>query len=452
MLRLWFADAAAERAFQLHYGSLSSVAVLIVCLAGLLTHVVKLFKTLLPAGAYHAAPYTPAQVQHLWARMVMFAAVLIMYPVFGWEGFVLHRGVTAIWAQLLFACGCVVIRRPAECGLCAAIWRHRLVFINVTAVVALTPACWYWFGGVLCWLVGAAADVADPGSATCGHSLPCLLAAMHDKIVGNPAQFMLSTIVTAVGNNTVLLVDVVVPGVLLTWLEVKSRRGWLQRNQPHLTGAQQHWQQPTRARTASSRQQANEQQQVEGVMLPEWGQQGPQRTSCKAPSCSATTMSQDVQEQLADCCGTPNQLPHAATTGGESAPPSLAAAVAPTQAPAAAGAAGATVPSVLAALQHPAPPSQSAAPSADPHSTAPAATAPALIAAVSPAAARSPAGFYPGTAAVELQGIQQQCQRQHAATGYQSNLYCSPIDWCVVSVKFNQVPCDGESPQPAGRT
>jgi hypothetical protein len=204
---------------------------------GLLAHGMYVLQALLSADAC-------ASTAHIWYNAVSMAAgvlQLALFALMGKDRFVVSRGVHSVWQRLLFATGVLFNSRPGNCaaaGYCQLLWQHRLFLVHLVGAVARVPCLWFWIGGVVSWLAAVAVDVADPG-VTC-ETIVCVLAALQKEMTEQPLWFMNEVIWVAVYSSRVFALDVVLPGLLLTWLELRARRAWWQQQQERQQQALRH--------------------------------------------------------------------------------------------------------------------------------------------------------------------------------------------------------------------
>uniref|UniRef100_A0A383VC38 Uncharacterized protein n=1 Tax=Tetradesmus obliquus TaxID=3088 RepID=A0A383VC38_TETOB len=235
----------------------------------------------------------------------------------------------------------------------------------------------------------------------------CVLAALQSQAAADPKLLLRSIFATALRNSRVFAVDVVLPGLLLTWLELRARRAWWQQQQAR----QQQLLLQLRSEAAAHKKENDE---AAAAAAPAAG-----------PSCSAAPQPQSSlppAHQDSISAASSNPFPDAinAHLQTPATPAAAAAAAAPLPVPAA------TVPSSAAAAPAPAPPPalQPAAADAGAMSMHAGAAVP-LPAAVSTHA-------HGAAAALQLPGQQQR-----------SALYRSPVQRCVVSLKFSEAPGPG---------
>ncbi|KAF6265780.1 hypothetical protein COO60DRAFT_762122 [Scenedesmus sp. NREL 46B-D3] len=139
-----------------------------------------------------------------------------------------------------FCCGsrrtqCVAA--PAVCNWCTVLQPTRQLHssrllpaavaapaapMHLVGAIARIPCGWFWFGGVVSRLAAVAVDVADP-SVAC-ESTVCVLTALQAQAAANPWQLLFDIMCIALRSSPVFAVDVVLPGLLLTWLELRARQ------------------------------------------------------------------------------------------------------------------------------------------------------------------------------------------------------------------------------------
>uniref|UniRef100_A0A383VGI1 Uncharacterized protein n=1 Tax=Tetradesmus obliquus TaxID=3088 RepID=A0A383VGI1_TETOB len=76
----------------------------------------------------------------------------------------------------------------------------------------------------------AAVDVVDPGGG-CAQALACLMSALQSHTARGKWLLLHNILDTVLRNNRVFAVDVVLPGLLLTWLELRACHAWWQQQQ-----------------------------------------------------------------------------------------------------------------------------------------------------------------------------------------------------------------------------
>jgi hypothetical protein len=351
---------------------------------GLLVHGV--LALLLP----DVAPFTTAQIWHTVVSIATAANFLIMYAMLGKERFVLVRGIHSVWHRLLFAAGVLFYSRPSDCaaaGYCRLLWQHRLLFVHLVGSLGRNPFGLYWFGGVLSWVAAVAVDVADPG-ATC-ESIVCVLAALQTQAAANPRLFMHNIARMCVRSSRVFALDVVLPGLLLTWLELRARRAW--------------WQQQQQAR----QQQALSQLHSEAAAAAK-GAAGPSSSTVTTEQQPNALHQQQQQQQASTVDHMPGVHCHPALTADTELTP---------------------VQPATAALQAPTPTLQ----------------LPAAAAAAAPAgAAQTPAGAPAAPPDAAARMLQPAASHGLRPAGRGSVLYRSPVQRCIVSLKFSKAPGPGE--------
>jgi hypothetical protein len=246
-----FASSAAEQAFQIDYGALPVTIGLVTVAMGAVFHVcsfcIGMLRPDLSAGTFA----TQQSVLSL-ASIIMY---LGHYAWLGKQKFILSRGFHSVWHRVLHATGMLSWTKPQECvGYCPLLWQHRLFLVHFVGAATRIPVGWYWFGGVLSWLALAAVDVVD-SNGTCGQSPACLLSAVQAHASEDAWLFVQSILVTTLRSVRVFAVDVVLPGLLLMWLELRARRAWWQQRQQQLL---QQLRSEAAAANSSSKQQAAE--------------------------------------------------------------------------------------------------------------------------------------------------------------------------------------------------
>jgi hypothetical protein len=111
---------------------------------------------------------------------------------------------------------------------CRVLWRHKLWVEKRLGTVSCTPAGWFWIGGSVSWLVAVAVDTLN-AVGSCGMSPACLL--LSASQAASPMHLLGNMISMCMRSSRVFAVDVVLPGLLLTWLELRARRAWWQQQQ-----------------------------------------------------------------------------------------------------------------------------------------------------------------------------------------------------------------------------
>lgn len=100
-----------------------------------------------------------------------------------------------------------------------------MLIINTVCILCRTPAAAYWLGSAACWVTEMSVYLADPDHS-CSKDLSCLAQALLHT-ASQPAvllQKLQQPATAAVG--AVLLLELVGPGVLLTYLEYRARKHW----------------------------------------------------------------------------------------------------------------------------------------------------------------------------------------------------------------------------------
>jgi hypothetical protein len=218
---LGFADTRAEQAFQLEYGWPACAVGLITTAMGLLAHGMYVVRALLLPD--QGCAFVP-QIWHSAVSMGAGIFYLALYALLGRQRFVVGRGVHSVWQRLLFATGVLFYSRPGNCaaaGYCQLLWQHRLFLIHVVGSLARIPCGWFRFGGAVSWLVAVAVDVVDPGVAC--ESVVCVLLSLQSQMTADPWRLLHYVICSSLRSSRVFAVDVVLPGLLLTWLELEGQ-------------------------------------------------------------------------------------------------------------------------------------------------------------------------------------------------------------------------------------
>lgn len=313
MIPFW--DAAAERAFQLHYAGQTVPLQLVASTMGLFVLLASLLKALLFSKA------DAASLVQLWVRIAYICDIFVVVGILGLEGHTLCMGPYSVWKRLVLATGLGFYLRPVDCSFyCGLLWRHRLLTIHVVTALVRTPAMYYWIGGVVCHLAAAAVEVADR-TASCDHSLSCLLSRFKEA-ADSPSMLLQRIALTAAGNSKLFLVDVALPGLVLSWYELRARRGWLrlQLQQRRQQQQQQHWwlqrrrQAAVLGRTTPAAPQKLEGQQLESadstrIAAPECKQQELEQASCATDGTTAAAGAARIVAQQQDDASCSQPLP-----------------------------------------------------------------------------------------------------------------------------------------------
>jgi hypothetical protein len=213
-----FSDPAHERRFQLAYGAAGSLLDVNACAMGTLLLLASFVKDWLHPAA------TTAAATSRFIMLCLMATSVLAYLVLGPE-----RYVTALRIPYTSASRILL---AAGLGISGRLKHQRLLLFHLALCLSRHQASAFWIGGVACWLVAALVDAADP-FGTCGQSLPCLLDAIQRFVTG-PADIaaaggVAGRIVQALSSCCGLqhLAGVVLPGLLLCYIEMRARRAWL---------------------------------------------------------------------------------------------------------------------------------------------------------------------------------------------------------------------------------
>jgi pyruvate/2-oxoglutarate dehydrogenase complex dihydrolipoamide acyltransferase (E2) component len=282
------------------------------------------------------------------------------------------------------------------------LWKHGLLFVHVVGSLGRNPSGLYWFGGVVSWLAAVAVDVADPG-VTC-ETIVCVLAALQAQAAADPKLLLHNMMRMCMRSSRVFALDVVLPGLLLTWLELRARRAWWQQQQARQQQA---------LRQLRSEAAANKKQQAAAAAVASaQAAAGPSsRTAVTQPQAKRILRQQQQQQQPVS---TGNHKP-----GVHCDPSRQAANQLPVQAETAAAA---------ASTQAPQP------------ASSPAVAAAAALAAAPAGAVQVQAGAalsLPAAAAEMLPAALPGPRRG-------SVLYRSPVQRSIVSLKFSKAPGPGK--------
>jgi hypothetical protein len=233
MMPIRFGSSAAEQAFQLHYGAVPVTIGLFTVLMGAVVHIGSFFIGVL-------RPDLPTETVATQQSVLSLASIFLYlghFALLGKQRFILSRGLHSVWHRVLHATGMLSWIKPQECvGYCQLLWQHRLFLVHFVGAATRIPVGWYWFGGVLSCLVLAAVDVVD-SNGSCGQSPACLLSALQAHAAEDMWQkkdmwqLLQNVLVATLRSSRVFAVDVVLPGLLLTWLELRARRAWWQQQQ-----------------------------------------------------------------------------------------------------------------------------------------------------------------------------------------------------------------------------
>jgi hypothetical protein len=382
---LGFSDPGAEQAFQLQYGWPACAAGIAATTMGLLAHCMYALRALL--HPQHCA--FPAHILHNAAASIAAGVFyLALYVIFGKQRFVISRGLHSVWQRMLFAVGVLFYSRPGSCaaaGYCQVLWQHRLFLVHLVGAGARVPCGWYWFGGAVSWLLAVAVDVVDPGAAC--ESVLCVLAALQSQAAADPRQLLHDVVYIALCSARVFAVDVVLPGLLLTWLELRARRAWWQQQQ------QQQRQQRQLQQTRSEAAAANSSSKAATAAATTPTGAAVMSSNSNSSSSSSNRLTATTTMQLVPIMAARSTISKQALHG--TAAPAEDAALSPGPAP-------------VLLTQSKEPPSQHAA-------------------------LQLPAKALPAA-----KGLRRQQQQQHSAP------YSSPVQRCVISLKFSKAPAAGE--------
>jgi hypothetical protein len=351
------------------------------------------------------SPDSCTSTAHMWHSAVSMAAGVLQLALFvlmGKDRFVVSRGVHSVWQRLLFATGVLFYSRPGDCaaaGYCQLLWQHRLFLVHLVGAVARVPCLWYWFGGVVSWLAAVAVDVADPG-VTC-ETIVCVLAAVQAEMTEQPQWFIKEVMFVAVRSSRVFALDVVLPGMLLTWLELRARRAW---------GQQQQERQQLLLQQLRSEAAANKKEQVAAAAVAAGAAAASNSSSSGGGGGGTLTAPrmQQQQQQQQPVPSTPASMTHSKPVGRAS---------------------------TVAVAAKPADAATSAEVTSAEHAAAPA-----------------------GAMLVQQGGLSRcpmpvsRCVQQlqpalHSQQRHGSVLYRSPVQRCIVSLKFSHAPGSGEDVQ-----
>jgi hypothetical protein len=193
----WFSDPIAERAFRLHFARGSATRHVIASTLGMLLLLLQL--------ASAAAGYSDVPVCKVLVRMTWIVDFFVVYSVLGWEQCTLCLGPYSTWKRLLATCYFWQLAKVVSSGI--SVHKYLLVLHSADAI-ARPASVWYWSGSMLCWL---AVLVMDSWIGPVG------------------AAAMLQRMTKAASSNSsgMLLLDVVLPGLVLLWWELKMRKAWL---------------------------------------------------------------------------------------------------------------------------------------------------------------------------------------------------------------------------------
>jgi hypothetical protein len=294
---LRFASSEAERAFQLHYGAMPVTIGLVIAVMGACVHVAYIFQGVLLPDARSTAAFNTQQTVLSMASIMLY---LGHYALLGKQHFILHRGFHSVWHRVLHATGLLSWIKPGGCAAavyCQLMWQHRLFLVHFVGAITRIPVGWYWSGGIMSWLAMATVDVLDPGRG-CGQSPSCLISALQTQAAGDKWLLLHNIMATTLRSSRVFALDVVLPGLLLTWLELRARRAWWQQQQARQQQA---------LRQLRSEAAANKKQQAEAACKSRQltAATSAERGSCKVPAAAALVPTQtkpQLQQQQQHHC------------------------------------------------------------------------------------------------------------------------------------------------------
>eukprot|EP00775_Hariotina_reticulata_P006501 gene6501-6729_t len=215
---------AAESQFQLHHFGHTFWLDLTTCVLILLYNLINVIK---------AAVLSKSTIyfSNIWITWVLPAVVLVHMLLLGRARYIRYRGMLSIGSRMLFSFGLASNSCPTGCKWCMVLWRHRFVLTSWGHVLGSVNAYFYWVGAAAGWLVADLSDAADP-AGMCGHSLNCKADAVRDVVASaavtarsNPSNLAMQILASISSRNSLYhLADVLLPGLVLTYLEYKARR------------------------------------------------------------------------------------------------------------------------------------------------------------------------------------------------------------------------------------
>jgi hypothetical protein len=235
---LWNLAGAAESQFQLHYFGHTFWMDLGTCVFLQLASLINLVKVKVLAKS-------TTHTNSFWLSWVLPSIVLVHIILLGQVRYIKYRGVLSIGSRMLFSFGLAFNSCPTCSSWCMVLWRHRLVLISWGHVLGAMNAYFYWIGAGIAWLAADLCDAADP-AGLCGHSLQCVADAVRDVVAhaavtarSNPGD-LASQILASISSRRSLnhLADVILPGMVLTYLEYKARKAWVAQQQQLLSQSQ----------------------------------------------------------------------------------------------------------------------------------------------------------------------------------------------------------------------
>jgi hypothetical protein len=344
---------------------------------------------LLAQLALAALGSSTAPIIKVLVRMLWIADFFVVYCMLGWEQYTLCLGPYSVWKRLLATCYFWQLSKYREPD-----WSvHKYLVVMHSAAAFARPASgWYWAGSLICWLAVVCMDAWGGAFTACSAA-----AALHCM-----------TSAASSSRCMLLLVDLLVPGLVLAWFELKARKSWMQQQRQHPARQRIHIAPAAAAATrvpAAATQQLAEKQPAE-----------------EAPKVGASlTCSSSSSSQMAEQAGAKTLQPGGKPLTEEA-------------------------PQLGAVLSHSSSSSSSRQSAIQPMALPTAAAAPAALApaGVAEAGCDAAAGSNTGSAAAAAvaavgDAVQQRSRSTRTSSG-SSLLYRSPVGRRVVSFKFTQAP------------
>ena len=161
-------------------------------------------------------------------RFVLASSFVACYMVCGFSRYVYIRGPMGALTRVLCACG-LGYRHPSFCKarLCFWQWPFRLLTAHLFPLLTNTSANWYWIGGLVSWLSANLMDVLL-GSMPC-WTYTCVLQLLA-LMLQSPLQLLSVSLFSK--NSVLYAVQIIAPGVFLTYREQQARELFHARHAP----------------------------------------------------------------------------------------------------------------------------------------------------------------------------------------------------------------------------